>query len=35
MAHIFLKKGTTSNYLPFTMHALISLEKFNCFAYNL
>lgn len=27
MAHI--KKKTTSNYLPFTMH-IISLGKFNC-----
>lgn len=24
------KKGTTSNYLLFTMHILISLGKFNC-----
>lgn len=29
MAHI-KKKGTTSNYLLFTMHILISLDKFNC-----
>lgn len=29
MAHM-KKKETTSNYLPFTMHTLISLGKFNC-----
>lgn len=24
------EKGTTSNYLPFTMHILTSLGKLNC-----